>query len=71
MRYHSKMTLQRFALLLLLTAIIGAHIAMWTSTMPKDLALKLTLLNAAGWAVVLIPAWLVAKWAKTHRDPDA
>ena len=36
--------------------------------MPRDLALKLTLINAAGWAVVLLPAWGVAKWAALRRD---
>jgi hypothetical protein len=47
--------------------IVGAHIAMWTSDMPRDLALRLTLINAAGWAVILIPAWLVSKWAAAHK----
>jgi len=65
------MTLQRIALTLLLTLIIGGHIAMWTSDMPKDLALKLTLINAAGWAVILLPAYGVARWAKAQRLNDA
>jgi hypothetical protein len=52
---------------ILITLIIGAHIAMWTSDMPRDLALRLTLINAAGWAVILIPAWLVSKWAAAHQ----
>jgi preprotein translocase subunit SecF len=65
------MTLHRIALTLLLTLIIGGHIAMWTSDMPKDLALKLTLINAAGWAVVLIPAIGVAMWAKARRSKPA
>ena len=57
------MTLQRIAITLLIVVVIGGHIAMWTSDMPRDLALKLTLINAAGWAVVLLPAYGVAKWA--------
>lgn len=61
------MILHRIALTLLLTLIIGGHIAMWTSDMPKDLALKLTLINAAGWGIVLLPAYGVARWAQLHR----
>lgn len=61
------MTLQRTAIALLLLLIIGGHIAMWTSDMPRELALKLTLINAAGWAVVLLPAYGVARWAAIKR----
>ncbi len=60
-------TMQRIWLIILLTFIIVGHIAMWTSDMPRDLALRLTLINAAGWAVILIPAWLVSKWAAAHQ----
>ena len=67
-RYISVM--QRLWLIILLTFIIGGHIAMWTSDMPRDLALRLTLINAAGWAVILIPAWLVTKWAAAHQQRD-
>ena len=59
--------MQRLWLIILLTLIIGGHIAMWTSDMPRDLALRLTLINAAGWAVILIPVWLVSKWAAAHQ----
>jgi len=57
----------RFYVTLLILVIVGAHIAMWTSDMPRDLALRLTLINAAGWAVILIPVWLVSKWAAAHQ----
>ena len=57
----------RLYIVLLITLIVGAHIAMWTSDMPRDLALRLTLINAAGWAVILIPVWLVSKWAAAHQ----
>ena len=57
----------RFYVTLLIFVIVGAHIAMWTSDMPRDLALRLTLINAAGWAVILIPVWLVSKWAAAHQ----
>ncbi|MGJ8622050.1 MAG: hypothetical protein ACSHW1_04680 [Yoonia sp.] len=39
---------ERVFLIGLVVLIVGAHIAMWTSDMPKALALKLTLINAAG-----------------------
>ena len=57
----------RLYVTLLILVIVGGHIAMWTSDMPRDLALRLTLINAAGWAVILIPAWLVSKWAAAHQ----
>jgi hypothetical protein len=53
------------ACLLILIAL--AHIALWTSDMPRDIALRLTLINAAGWAVILLPAWAVSKWAAAHK----
>lgn len=59
--------MSRYFVICLLVLIIGAHIAMWTSDMPRDLALRLTLINAAGWAVILIPAWAVSKWAAAHQ----
>ncbi|MDX8346655.1 phenylalanyl-tRNA synthetase subunit beta [Cognatiyoonia sp. IB215446] len=59
--------MMRVSLLLLLILIVGAHIAMWTSDMSRDLALKLTLINAAAWAVILLPVWAVSKWAAAHK----
>jgi hypothetical protein len=60
----------RFYIILLILLVVAAHIAMWTSDMPRDLALRLTLINAAGWGVILIPAWLVSKWAAAHQRKD-
>ncbi|MFN6977606.1 MAG: hypothetical protein ACK4OP_05760, partial [Gemmobacter sp.] len=49
--------------------VIGAHIALWLSPdMPGEMKLRLTLLNAAGWGVVLIPALAVSMWARAHRQ---
>ena len=56
----------RLYILVLITFIILAHIAMWSSDMPRDLALKLTLINASGWGVILGGAWLVGRWAAAH-----
>ncbi len=61
------MTLQRVAITILILAVVLGHIAMWTSDMPRELALKLTLINALGWAVVILPAYGVAKWAALKR----
>ena len=57
----------RIYVTVLILFIVGAHIAMWTSDMPRELALRLTLINAAGWAVILLPAWAVSKWAAAHK----
>ena len=55
---------------LLVLLVVGGHIALWLSDTPRDVALRLTLLNAAGWAVILIPIFLVSRWLKavTSRD---
>ena len=56
---------------LLVLFVVGGHVAMWMSDMPRDMALRLTLINAAGWAVVLLPAYGVSRWLKAkteHRD---
>jgi hypothetical protein len=60
----------RLYLIALITVIILAHIAMWSSDMPRDLALKLTLINASGWGVILGGAWLVGRWAAAHTRRD-
>ena len=57
----------RFYIPLLIAVIIGVHIAMWTSDMPRELALRLTIINALGWMVILVPAWAVSKWAAAHK----
>ncbi len=58
------------AALALAVLILGAHVMLWLSDMPGDAKLRLTLLNAAGWGVVLLPALAVNMWlgAVTRRD---
>ncbi len=51
----------------LLILIVVAHIALWSSDMPRDMAWRLTLINAGAWAVILLPAWAVTKWAAAHK----
>lgn len=57
----------RLYIIFLLVLIVVAHIALWSSDMPRDLALRLTLINAGAWAVILLPAWAVSKWAAAHK----
>jgi hypothetical protein len=67
----------RLRWILLLSAIVGGHVALWLSPRtPADEALRLTLMNASIWAVVLLPAVGVTMWARAHRarpvaDPGA
>lgn len=59
-------------LTLLAALVIGAHVALWSSPrVPAETKLRLTLLNAAGWGVVLLPAAGVAMWARAHRRRTA
>jgi len=61
----------RLRWVLLLAAIVGGHVAMWLSPRTTaDEALRLTLSNAAIWAVVLLPALGVTMWARAHRRPE-
>ena len=56
----------------LLSTIIIAHIAMWMSDrMPTDVKLRLTLINALGWAIVLLPAFAVGKWLEAKQRQNA
>ena len=58
----------RIGVAVLLTLIVAAHAALWASPhVPPETKLRLTLLNAAGWSVVLLPAIGVAFWARAHR----
>ncbi len=58
----------RLRWVLLLAAIVGGHVALWLSPRTTaDEAMRLTLSNAAIWAVVLLPALGVSMWARAHR----
>lgn len=58
---------------LLLAIIIAAHIALWMSDMDPAAKLRLTMLNALGWGIVLGPILLVNRWlsAVEERNSDA
>lgn len=57
----------RIGLIVLLTLVIGAHLALWGSTAPYDAKLRLTILNATVWAVILLPAVGVNLWLRAHQ----
>ena len=62
----------RLGALALGVLIVSAHVMLWLSDMPQDAKLRLTALNAAGWAVVLLPALAVTRWldAVTRRNDE-
>ncbi|MEM1233051.1 MAG: phenylalanyl-tRNA synthetase subunit beta [Pseudomonadota bacterium] len=50
---------------------MGGHILLWSSDAPPDYKRRLTLLNAASWAVIILPAIGVSLWLKAKtRDRD-
>jgi len=55
----------------LLGLIVLGHVALWMSDrVETDQKLWLTVMNAAIWAVFLLPAYGVARWAEHHRSKD-
>lgn len=52
---------------LMVCFIIVAHIFMWLSDMPRDMKITFTVLNAAGWTIVLAPILLVDRWLDAIR----
>ena len=55
------------AIATLIALIVLAHIGLWRDeTIPVEAKRRLTLLNALGWAVILLPAWGVSRWLKTR-----
>ncbi len=62
----------RIATLACLAAlVVGAHAALWASeAWSVEAKLRLTILNALAWAVVVLPALAVGRWAALHRGPE-
>ena len=56
---------------LLVSVIVAGHVALWLSDQPFDTKLRLTLINAAVWAVILLPAVGVMLWLRTHQRLNA
>ena len=62
----------RIGLIVLLGFIVVGHGFLWASpNVPTDAKIRLTAINALGWAVVLLPAWAVGKWLETHKTLNA
>ena len=60
---------KRITLVLIVALVIAGNIGLWLSPdWPTDLKLKLTILNAIGWAVIVLPAFAVARWAAAHKS---
>ena len=56
----------------LLFTVVTAHIFMWLSPdMPLDAKIRLTTLNALGWASVVLLAWGVSLWLKAQVRRNA
>ncbi|MDW3223196.1 MAG: phenylalanyl-tRNA synthetase subunit beta [Paracoccaceae bacterium] len=51
--------------------ILVAHVFMWLSDMPRNMKIVFTILNAAGWTIVLVPILLVDKWLDAIRDRNS
>lgn len=62
--------MRRALLIALIVLIVVAHIGLWRDPdIPLEAKRRLTLLNAAGWAVILLPAYGVSRWLKARtRD---
>jgi len=59
--------MRRIALIALLVLIVVAHLGLWSdATIPVEAKRRLTLLNALGWAVILLPAWGVSLWLRAR-----
>lgn len=62
---------------LFLVALVGfivvAHIGLWSDPdIPLEAKRRLTMLNALGWAVIILPIFAVNQWlkAKTGGPPE-
>lgn len=65
-------TIKIVALCGLAALVLAGHVALWASPeWEREAKLRLTVLNALGWAVVFVPAWAVGRWAAVHRGPKA
>ena len=64
----------RFKLFLLglIALIVLAHIGLWHDPdLPLEAKRRLTLLNALGWAVIILPVFAVNQWLKAKTGkPD-
>ena len=70
--YLRDMKRHQIILSALVVTIVVAHIFMWSSDrMPTDVKIRLTVINALGWGIVLLPAWAVGKWLDARQRLNA
>lgn len=55
----------------LVTLIVVAHVFLWRSDMETGTKLAFTLINAAGWAIVLVPILFVDRWHEAIKKRNA
>lgn len=56
------------AFVFVLGAIVLGHVALWQAEdVPLEAKQRLTLLNALGWAVIILPAVGVSFWLRAHQ----
>ncbi|PZX19580.1 hypothetical protein LX81_00036 [Palleronia aestuarii] len=59
------------AILLLASLVVAGHVGLWLSDeWSREAKVRLTVLNAIGWSVVILPALGVARWASAHRGSE-
>lgn len=65
-------TRAKLLLFCLITLIVVAHIGLWRDPdIPLEAKRRLTMLNALGWAVIILPVFAVNQWLKAKTaKPD-
>ncbi|MEM6758542.1 MAG: phenylalanyl-tRNA synthetase subunit beta [Pseudomonadota bacterium] len=62
----------RYAVVLILvTLIVIAHIFLWRSEMETGAKLTFTLINTAGWTIILAPILLVDRWLAAIKSRNS
>ena len=61
----------RIYLAVLVLGIAHAHVALWRSDLDADIKLRLTVINVAGWVVVLFPIFLVSRWLRAVEKQNS
>ncbi|MEL6452973.1 MAG: phenylalanyl-tRNA synthetase subunit beta [Pseudomonadota bacterium] len=55
----------------LVLLIVIAHVFLWRSDMPSGAKLTFTLINAAGWTIILGPILLIDRWLAAVKARNA
>ncbi|WP_299147077.1 phenylalanyl-tRNA synthetase subunit beta [uncultured Tateyamaria sp.] len=53
--------------------ILIAHVFLWRSDMARGLKITFTVINVAGWMIILAPIFLIDRWldaVKRHNSSD-